>query len=125
MLRGYLDSTAEAYGNAHEDDSLFEPLCPKDYHHTVSLIEEEPSTCIEHGHEPGVYCDDCEEVIYGNKTRPLTDHTWSEWSEKGGVKTRTCSVCKKTQQEGERDNFIMRAMRALVAWLKKLLSFFG
>ncbi|MBQ5968849.1 MAG: leucine-rich repeat domain-containing protein [Clostridia bacterium] len=125
MLRGYLDSTAEAYGNAHEDDSLFEPLCPKDYHHTVSLIEEEPSTCIEHGHEPGVYCDDCEEVIYGNQTRPLTDHTWSEWSEKDGVKTRTCSVCKKTQQEGERDNFIMRAMRAIVAWLKKLLSFFG
>ena len=125
MLRGYIGSTAETYGNAHEDDGLFEPLCTVDYHHAVELIREEPSTCTVRGHEPGIYCVDCERVIYGNQTKPLADHTWTDWSEKDGVKTRTCTACGKIQKEGERDNFLVRAMTAIITWLKKLLRFFS
>ena len=153
FLRGYLGSTAEDYANAHED-CLFMPLCDVDYTHTVVWSEREDSTCKVPGHTEGILCTDCNTYLYGHTALPLAAHTWSDWTvtkeattEAEGSKTRTCSVCgeeetqgiPKLQPEGNGNNndnndgdddggffgAIRRAMKSLVAWFKKLLSFFS
>ncbi len=148
FLRGYLGSTAEDYGNAHADESLFMPLCDVDYRHAADWKvewddEEDPDRHIE-----GVYCFVCSEYIYAR----FDAHEWSEWetvkeptTEAEGEETRTCSVCGKTetrtveklQPEGNDNNNnnkdddggflggIRKAMAAIVRWFKKLLSFFS
>ena len=148
FLRGYLGSTAEDYGNAHADESLFMPLCDVDYRHAADWKvewddEEDPDRHIE-----GVYCFVCGEYIYAH----FDAHEWSEWettkeptTEAEGEQIRTCSVCEKTetrsveklQPEGNGSNnnnhddgggffgAIRRAMASIVKWFRKLLSFFS
>ena len=153
FLRGYRPSTAEDYGNAHEDESLFMPLCNEDYHHAVVWKVERNDAEDPDGHIQGVFCTVCDDYIYARRYA----HEWSEWetvkeptTEAEGEETRTCSVCDKTetrsveklQPEGNGSNNnnndndnnkgggglldgLRKAMTAIVRWFKKLLSFFS
>ena len=42
-------------------------------HHDFILIEETYSNCTEHGYSEGVYCNECEEFIYGHEELPLDE----------------------------------------------------
>ena len=61
-------------------------------HGIAHEVEAEESTCIKHGHDAYIVCDECGEIIEGSDAElPLADHT-------GGTATCTeravCSVCR-------------------------------
>ena len=154
-LRGYLGSSAETYANTHvKDNCVFLPLCPVDYRHEMAVDFGDDSTCTYHGHKEGVYCTVCGVYRYGHWEKDLAPHTWGPWTvikpatdTEEGLQTHTCTVegCGATEEAaipvtgngntdnggdtgnggGHRDNPIYRAIQALVAWFKKLLSFLG
>ena len=111
------------------------------------------ATCTEEGgYDEGFFCAVCDNLISRNHVfMPATGHSWSGWTvtqqpttDRTGTETRTCSVCGETEtrsidklpqpDNGGNDNnsddddggffgWIQRAMKGLVDWFKKLLSF--
>ncbi len=59
-------------------------------HDDFILIEETYSNCTEHGYSEGVYCNECEEFIYGHEEYPLDEgyHPDENWDD-------ICDLCGK------------------------------
>lgn len=77
---------------------------PKD-HRTV-VDKAVASTCIKTGLTEGSHCPDCGLVYVEQQEVPLADHKWNNGvitlqptTTETGVKTYTCTVCKKTKTE--------------------------
>ena len=140
-----ISNSAESYPNQNIVDA------PKHFNYQFRQVDAVPSTCREQGFSAGLFCDVTDTWVSGHEALPLADHTWSGWTvtqqpttDRTGTETRTCSVCGETEtrsidklpqpDNGGNDNnsddddggffgWIQRAMKGLVDWFKKLLSF--
>ncbi len=58
--------------------------------HDLELVEGMWSNCTEHGYTDGLYCNECEEFVYGHEELPLDEsyHIDENWDE-------TCDLCGK------------------------------
>ncbi len=69
-------------------------------HGNTAVRDAKAATCAQGGYSGDTYCTDCGEKISTGTVTPATGrHTWGAWVENttAGTKTRTCSVCKKTE----------------------------
>ena len=74
--------------------------------HTTATDPAVAPTCTETGLTEGSHCSVCNEVITAQETVPATGHSFGEWTiiqaatcTGDGSKTRTCSICKKSETE--------------------------
>lgn len=65
--------------------------------HTVVNDEAVEPTCTQAGKTAGSHCSVCGEIIEAQENIPTIDHKFSEWVEKDGEKTRSCTVCGFTE----------------------------
>ncbi|MBQ3045680.1 MAG: 5'-nucleotidase C-terminal domain-containing protein [Clostridia bacterium] len=66
--------------------------------HELEYVEETYSNCTEHGYTFGLYCNECEEFVYGHEELPLDEgyHIDENFDE-------TCDLCGKENIWGEED----------------------
>lgn len=71
------------------------PVCN---HANTQLRNVVDATCGKGGYSGDTYCADCGDlVLEGKPTRATGAHSYSQWEEKDGNKTRSCSVCGDSQ----------------------------
>lgn len=80
--------------------------------HNMTKVEAKEATCAQPGNNEYWVCSDCKRVfkdkagthvssVSAETIDKLNTHTWGEWEEDNGknVKTRTCSVCNKSESQ--------------------------
>ena len=65
--------------------------------HTIVQDSAVEPTCTETGKTEGSHCSVCGEIIVAQETVPTIEHSFGEWTEKDGEKTRSCNACGYTE----------------------------
>ena len=75
------------------------PTAEPVHEHTPERVRAKDPTCTEAGYTGDLVCTECgETVAWGEETAAL-GHRWSDWTEDGYIRTRTCERCRVSESE--------------------------
>lgn len=84
--------------------------------HQLTTVEAQAATCDKAGWDKYEKCSNCDYTTF--KETPATgSHTFGDWTEAEGKKTRECSVCGASESQDIEDPFVQKTPAVPVTWI--------